>query len=143
MNVIKRIDTTEINTEQGLIHMNGNIIAFPNGCFLWKNINNPIDITIESLSIIHLYRPKLQYLFIGYNNTNTKNNQNNLSHEKLQQIQKHFSSTLHNIVIDVMSLDNAIGTFNLLNAEDRQVAVALIVDRNDDDSNDEESINIE
>lgn len=136
MNVIKRIDTTEINTEQGLIHMNGNIIAFPNGCFLWKNISTPADVSIESLSIIHLYRPKLQYLFIGYNNNNTKNN--NLSHEKLQKIQKHFStSSLHNIVIDVMSLDNAIGTFNLLNAEDRQVAVALIIENNDNE-NDEE-----
>jgi uncharacterized protein len=32
-----------------------------------------------------------------------------------------------------MGLSNAMGTFNILNAEDRQVAVALILNQDEDD----------
>lgn len=125
-NTVKRIDETE--GSDGVVHMNGSILVFPFGCFLWK-VGSPADVTLESLAPVLLHRPKLDYLFIGCNN----NSKETIS--DLNRIQAAFRS--HGIVVEQMALSNAVGTFNILNAEDRQVAAALVLDSGDDarDSN--------
>lgn len=124
------------SSNDGLIHMNGSILAFPHGCFLW-NVTQPNDITFESLAPILFYRPKLSYLFIGYNRNAATTANTILPRNELLRIQKSFqaynSYQSNSIVIEEMSLNNAIGTFNLLNAEDRQVAVALIMDTSEEE----------
>ena len=47
-----------------VVHMNGSIVAFPDACF-FMNIHTPEEVTLESLSVVKLYQPTVEYLFIG------------------------------------------------------------------------------
>lgn len=118
-NTVKKVDNAE--ESDGVVHMNGSILVFPFGCFLWK-VESAVDVTLASLAPILLHRPKLDYLFIGCNGT--------IPAAELDVIQSAFRS--HNIVVEQMTLSNAVGTFNILNAEDRQVAAALVMAADDD-----------
>lgn len=62
-NLIKKIDPNEV-APHGALHMTGSILAFPNACFLWR-IENPSEITVESLAPVLLHRPKIEYIFFG------------------------------------------------------------------------------
>jgi Protein of unknown function (DUF498/DUF598) len=62
-NLIKKIDPNE-DAPHGALHMMGSILAFPTACFLW-NIEEPSEITVESLSPVLLHRPKIEFLFLG------------------------------------------------------------------------------
>ena len=139
----------------GSVYMNGSIIVYPTGCFLWNIVPHPPPpvlpqpsssspshhiISIESLSAIALLRPQIEYLFIGCNSSS--NNENGARITNLNEIQYYFrhihsnnnnNNTHRGIVVEQMPLYNAIGTFNLLNAEDRSVAAALMVHDNDND----------
>ena len=99
--------------------MNSSIIAFPHSCFLWNDISNAKDVTIESLSIIELLKPSIEFLFIGCDTP--------LPPRELNKIKKYMKDT-NGIVVEQMDVMNAMGTFNILNGEDRRVAVALVVD---------------
>jgi uncharacterized protein len=121
-NLVKKIDPKEIS-ESGSIHMNGSIMAFPFGCFLW-NVETASDVTLESLAPVKLHRPHLEYLFLGCNQP--------IDREELYRIQLEFRK--QNIVVEQLDLATTVGTFNILNAEDRQVAAALVLDRDDDPS---------
>ena len=138
----------------GSVYMNGSIIVYPTGCFLWNIVPHPPPpvqqpsssssstpshhiISIESLSAIALLRPQIEYLFIGCNSSH----ENGTRITNLNEIQYYFrhihsnnnnNNTHRGIVVEQMPLYNAIGTFNLLNAEDRSVAAALMVHDNDD-----------
>jgi uncharacterized protein len=122
--------TTEL-VNDGTVHYNGSILVFPYACFLWHGIESIQDITMEKLTpIMQLHRPKLEYLFLGCPG------RQRLSLDTLKVLQDNLRST--NIVVEQMGLANAIGTFNILNAEDRLAAVALIVDRDGQDDMEEE-----
>uniref|UniRef100_A0A7S2SGE9 NADH dehydrogenase [ubiquinone] 1 alpha subcomplex assembly factor 3 n=1 Tax=Eucampia antarctica TaxID=49252 RepID=A0A7S2SGE9_9STRA len=99
-----------------MTHMNGSIIAFPNSCFLW-NVSRPKDVTLESLSVVLLHSPEIEFLFIGSDTP--------LPPRELNRLKKKLA--LRNIVIEQLDVSNAMGTFNILNGEDRRVAVALIL----------------
>jgi uncharacterized protein len=118
-NMIRKMNAMTEEDSDGSVYMNGSILVFPTGCFLWNHIQTGTDVTIESLLSLVLLRPQIEYLFIGCNDGYG-------SIQQLNAIQNAFR--LHNVVVEQMQLYNAIGTFNLLNAEDRQVAAALIVD---------------
>jgi uncharacterized protein len=132
----------------GSVYMNGSIIVYPTGCFLWNipsltppssvlNAKNRSSgsspdqpkhvIPIESLASIMLIRPHVELLFIGCNDGYG-------SISNLNDIQNFFRHLPTSINVEQMYLHNAIGTFNLLNAEDRRVAAALIVDSSSTDS---------
>ena len=117
LNLISKVDPNE-RAESGTLHMNGSILAFPFGCFLW-NIETVEEITLESLAPVILHRPKLDYLFVGGNTGHIPAAELTRIREELQK---------HTIVFEKLDLSNAMGTFNILNAEDRQVAVALVID---------------
>ena len=120
INQVKKVDpNTEI--ESGALHLNGSVLAFPHGAFLWK-VTRPEDVTLESLSAVLLHRrPKLEYLFIGCNGW--------MPLPELNRIKSAMSEV--GIVVEKLDIANAMGTFNILNAEDRPVAAALVVDSTD------------
>ena len=122
-NLVKKVDLNETSSD-GILHMNGSILAFPYGCFLW-NVEKPEQVTVASLSPILLHRqPPIEYLFIG----------SNQEIPQLNAIKAEFRKK--KIVVERLNLINAIGTFNILNAEDRQVAVALLLDPSEEDEDD-------
>jgi len=141
-NILKKIDnaaedsneTAGLYQESGTIHMNGSILAFPDGCFLW-NVESARDVTLESLSAVLLYRDPtpLEYLFIGCD-SGAGDSDNDIPMTELDRIKRAMQAK--NIVVEKLNLANAMGTFNILNAEDRQVAVALVINKSE--RNDEE-----
>jgi uncharacterized protein len=145
--MITKVDERE-EAESGAVHMNSRaILAFPNACFLW-NVTSIHDISVESLSSVLLHRPKLEYLFIGTTEP--------IPLLQLDKIKKEFKEK-GGIVVERLNLvrcywtaesmlcvlsgscgiltlsafscqSNAMGTFNILNGEDRPVAVALLLE---------------
>jgi uncharacterized protein len=114
---VKKIDPNEY-AESGVLHMHGSILAFPFGSFLW-NISGPEDVSLESLAPVLLHRPKLEYLFIGCNEM--------IDRKEIARIQQ----AMPGIVVEKVMLSNAMGTFNILNGEGRQVCAALVLDPNE------------
>lgn len=98
-NMMKLLDPRTESDTDGTVHMNGSMIVFPNAAFLWS-VEEPEDVTVESLSSILLYRPKLDYLFIGCDGGYG-------SIAQLTAIQNHMR--LHGVVVEQMMLHNAIG----------------------------------
>lgn len=123
INVVQKVgDETEESDGSGAIHMMGSILAFPHACFLW-NVTCIDDVTAESLAPAILHRPKLEYLFIGSDRP--------MSQERLNRIKTEFRKK--EIVVEQFNVGDAMGTFNILNGEDRPVAAALVL-HNDDTS---------
>ncbi|KAL7539425.1 hypothetical protein ACHAXR_009290 [Thalassiosira sp. AJA248-18] len=113
----------ELPGEDKIIHMHGSIVALPDTCFLW-NVKRAQDVTLESLSVVRLYQPLVEYLFIGCDEP--------LPPQQLNKIKKEFRTK--DIVVEQMDIMNAMGTFNILNGEDRRVACVLVIDAGDDES---------
>ncbi|KAL7443910.1 hypothetical protein ACHAXH_007681 [Discostella pseudostelligera] len=100
-----------------IIHMNGSILAFPTMCFLW-NVKYPHEVTLDSLAPVRLYTPSIQYLFLGCDTP--------FPSSAIAKIKKEMK-TRHEIVVESMDVMNAMGTFNILNGEDRRVACAIVM----------------
>jgi uncharacterized protein len=111
------------------LHMMGSTLLFPQACFLWNHVDSIKDVTIESLSPILIHKPKLDFLFLG---SNTR-----MDRTSFELIQREFREK-HSIVVEQMDLGHCIGTFNILNGEDRMVAAALILTPPDSDDADKE-----
>ena len=161
VNMIKNMDPSDedLTKSGGIVHMAGSVIAFPGACFLWK-VRNPQDLTIASLAPVILYRPAIEYLFIG--------SKSPVNPQIIASLKQEMAKLGKAIVVEPMDLvrmfarlaflhvcacllartmwknltvffldvqTNAMGTFNILNAEDRLVAAALILDPVDDQEN--------
>jgi uncharacterized protein len=122
LNLVKKVDPKE-QAQSGSLHLNGSVLAFPFGCFLW-NVKAANEVTLESLAPVILYRPNLEYLFLGCNQP--------INRQELDRIQVEFRK--QNIVVEQLDLATTVGTFNVLNAEDRQVCAALVMDSDEDPS---------
>ena len=107
----------QVEGEARIVHMNGSIIAFPDTCFLW-NVKHSTDITLKSLSVVRLYSPTPEYLFIGCDTPIQPNEFSTIKRELRKR----------DIVVEQMDIMNAMGTFNILNGEDRRVVCALVID---------------
>jgi uncharacterized protein len=116
-NTLKNVTPSEDDDFTGEIHMHGSIVAFGRGCFLW-NVTRGHEITLESLAPVFLHRPKIECLFVGCNDETILD----LEWKRIQD-----AAVQANIVVNKSKLTSAIGTFNLLNAEGRSVAAALIM----------------
>jgi len=114
-NVVKKIDPNEAS--DGTMHMHGSILAFPHGCFLW-NVETARDVTLESLAPIFLHQPPIEMLFIGCDTGTIPSTELNRIRLALQD---------RNIVLEKRRVADCIGHFNILNAEDRTVATALVI----------------
>lgn len=111
----------DVTGDDKVVHMNGSIAAFPDACFLW-GVKTPDEITLASLSVVKLYRPTVEYLFIG--------SEEPLLPKELSKIRKEFKKK--DIVVEQMDIMNAMGTFNILNGEDRRVACVLVMDTDEE-----------
>jgi len=100
-----------------MLHLNGSVLAFPHMCYLW-NVSTPKDVTAESLAMVSLMKPPVDFLFIGSDTS--------LPPRELKRIRSKLKE--NGIVVEQLDLTNAMGTFNILNGEDRSVAVALLVE---------------
>mmetsp|Transcript_30716 Transcript_30716/g.57504 ORF Transcript_30716/g.57504 Transcript_30716/m.57504 type:complete len:241 (+) Transcript_30716:40-762(+) len=125
VNMVKNMDPNDesLKATGGIVHCTGSILAFPGACFLW-NVRKPEDLTMESLAPVLLYQPRLEYLFIGCSTS--------IPPHVIQSIKQELQKENINMVIEPMDLTNAMGTFNILNGEDRLVAAALILPPDDD-----------
>ena len=115
---------SENNTQEDnadTTHYTSSVIAFEDIVYLW-NIKSINEVTKESLSIVTLYEPKIELLFIGSSTP--------LSFRNVGKLQKYFKK--FNISVEQLDISNAMATFNMLNSEDRNVAVALILDQDDE-----------
>jgi uncharacterized protein len=129
VNMIKNKDPTDdaLRATGGVVHCAGSVLVFPGSCYLW-DVRNPKDLTVESLAPVLLYRPALEYLFLG--------SAKPIPPHVVQMIREGLNSQAgvmggglgkNHIVVEPMDLTNAMGTFNILNGEDRRVAAALIL----------------
>ena len=107
----------------------GNVVAHK--CAMVPEIFG--EITLASLSpvLLHQKPSRIAYLFIGINPSSSGDGTVNALDARIrpafQQIQNVMYKQ-HNVVVEVMDLLDAVGTFNVLNAEDRMVAAALLLD---------------
>ena len=126
LNMIKNMDQNDEKLRQtgGIVHCTGSILVLPSACFLW-NVRQPEDLTVDSLAPILLYRPKLEYLFLGSNLP--------IHHDRIESIRHELRRNNPNLVVESLDLSNAMGTFNVLNGEDRRVAAGFILSQDDDD----------
>lgn len=127
LNMIKNMDQEDKNLRQtgGIVHCTGSILALPSACFLW-NVRQPQELTVDSLAPILLYRPKLEYLFLGSDSP--------IHLEKIESIRQELRRDNPSLVVEALDLTNAMGTFNVLNGEDRRVAAGFILAQDDDNA---------
>jgi len=107
--------------EDKVVHMNGSIVAFSDACFL-MNIKTPEQVTLESLSVVKLYKPSVEYLFIGCARPVPPSEMNKIKCEFRKK----------EVVVEQMDIMNCIGTFNILNGEDRRVACVLVINETEE-----------
>lgn len=91
------------------------VILLPNSFLLW-NARTFDDITLKSLAVFPLLYPTLEVLFIGCGET--------FPSQLPAEITTFFRKK--GIVVEATSTMNAASTFNLLSAEGRNVAAALL-----------------
>jgi uncharacterized protein len=96
------------------IHMRGSVLVFKNFTMLW-NVSNVVDISPRNTALIHVMRPKVDIFLIG-----TGDRMENINPSMYGYFQR------KGISVEPMSNTHAIAQFNLLNAEGRNVAVALL-----------------
>lgn len=136
VNMVKNVDPSDnsLKATRGIVHCSGSVLVFPGSCYLWK-VRRPQDITVESLAPVLLYRPALEYLFLGSAIIIPPKTVQSLREGLNQSTPTSGTSSgrIQKIVVEQMDLTNAMGTFNILNGEDRRVAVALILPPEDDE----------
>jgi uncharacterized protein len=79
----------------GIVHLNGSILCFPNAAYMW-NVRNLKELTIESLAPIALYRPKLEYLFLG--------SEESIHPSLIDKIREGFAKENNELVVEPMDL---------------------------------------
>jgi len=104
--------------DEDTVHYTSSVIAFEDIVYSW-NVKTVEDVTRESLRMVTLYEPKVDLLFIGCSTP--------LSYRDIGKIQKYFKK--FDIAVEQLNISNAMATFNMLNSEDRSVAVALVLDK--------------
>jgi uncharacterized protein len=121
--ILKKVDMGDksLDKSMGIAHLNGSILCFPHSIYMW-NVKELDDLTIESLSPVAMHRPKLEYLFLGSNEP--------IPPDLISNIREELAIENSQLVVEPMDLANAMGTFNILNAEDRRVCAALILNEN-------------
>lgn len=119
-NIVKNMDRDDeqLLRSQGIVHMAGSIIALPSACYLW-NVRHPDEISKNSLAPVQLHRPNLEYFFIGSAPT--------IPPSTIAWIKEELEAEKDGMVIESMDIANAMGTFNVLNGEDRMVGAALLL----------------
>jgi uncharacterized protein len=137
VNLVKNKDPTDdkFRATGGIVHCMGSVLVFPDSCYLWR-VRRLHNLTVESLAPAILYRPALEYLFLGSSEPIPPSVVQTIRDGLNQQaavLNGGSSRNTYNIVVEPMDLTNAMGTFNILNGEDRRVGAALILPLIDDE----------
>jgi len=111
------IENEEEDIKDKCVHFNSSILAFSNSCYLWK-VKSANEIKMESLMAVIAYDPPIEMLFIGCDTR--------VPQPIFNTIQKGLKK--YRVIVEQLDLTNAMATFNILNSEDRNVAVALILE---------------
>eukprot|EP00934_Nitzschia_sp_Nitz4_P000787 Nitzschia sp. Nitz4//scaffold22_size323478//119013//119705//NITZ4_000522-RA/size323478-processed-gene-0.456-mRNA-1//-1//CDS//3329542980//787//frame0 len=148
-NAVKNLDRSDMSLMQsrGIVHYAGSILCFPTSCYLWK-VQTPAQLTPESLAPVQLLIPSTKSFTHPKNtssssSSSTSNNaappMTTTSSSRLEylflgsslpiapHVVDSIRKSMPGIVVEAMDLPNAMGTFNVLNAEDRMVAAALML----------------
>jgi uncharacterized protein len=137
VNMVKNKDPTDdkLRATGGVVHCMGSVLVFPDSCYLW-NVRRPHNLTVESLAPAILYRPALEYLFLGCAEPIPPIVVQTIRDGLNQQSMAINGgvSRYTNLVVEPMDLTNAMGTFNILNGEDRRVGAALILPPSEDEN---------
>ncbi len=91
------------------------VILFPNSFVLW-NVKSFEELTVDSLAVFATLYPTIEVLFIGCGER--------MPRQLPKEITDYFSK--RGIIVEASDTVNAASTFNVLNAEGRHVAAALI-----------------
>ncbi|RYH07453.1 hypothetical protein EON65_41750 [archaeon] len=91
------------------------VLVFPNSFLAWS-AKSMADLTVENLEVFTLLYPTVEILFVGCGEKMTQ--------RFPAEIQERFRKS--GIVIEATDTKNAAATFNVLNAEGRNVAAALL-----------------
>ncbi|CAI5743162.1 unnamed protein product [Hyaloperonospora brassicae] len=97
------------------VNMRGGVALFSEISMLWKP-KRVEDITREHLTVFTVFNPPIEILVLGCGERI-----NRALSPELQEMLK-----VNGIVVEYMDTVNACATFNVLNAEDRRVAAALL-----------------
>ncbi|EQC29405.1 hypothetical protein SDRG_12868 [Saprolegnia diclina VS20] len=98
------------------VNMRGSVALMPNIAMMWKP-RSLDEITIESLNVFTVANPPIEILVLGCGKRIAKQLEPSLV-EYLKS---------NGIVVEYLDSFNACATFNILNAEDRKVAAAILV----------------
>ncbi|CAJ0603041.1 unnamed protein product [Cylicocyclus nassatus] len=93
----------------------GPVALFPKSVLSWR-VHTPADITPRSLSLFAMLEPKIDILVIG---AGDKKNIDKVRSQVVGFLRE------HHIGLEISDTEDAIATFNFLNAEGRYVAAAL------------------
>ncbi|OQR86263.1 hypothetical protein ACHHYP_10791 [Achlya hypogyna] len=98
------------------VNMRGSIALLPSIAMMWKP-NTMEEITVESLNIFTVANPPIEILVLGCGKR--------IARQLDPKLVEYLKS--HGIVVEYLDSFNACATFNILNAEDRKVAAAILV----------------
>jgi NADH dehydrogenase [ubiquinone] 1 alpha subcomplex assembly factor 3 len=95
------------------------VLLFPTSFMLWK-ARLPADISSSSLALMKVVFPTLEMLVIGCGRS---------IHEVDREVRLAIAEEfrVHGTVVEFMDTKSAVSTFNVMNAEDRQVGAALLL----------------
>jgi uncharacterized protein len=113
---VKAFGETSFRLDEVLVKHS--VLLLPHSFLLW-NAKTFDDITQDSLEIFPLMFPTLEILFIGCGETQPK--------QLPLELVRYFRAK--GIVVEATSTSNAAGMFNVLNAEGRNVAAALLTEQ--------------
>uniref|UniRef100_F0WYN3 NADH dehydrogenase [ubiquinone] 1 alpha subcomplex assembly factor 3 n=1 Tax=Albugo laibachii Nc14 TaxID=890382 RepID=F0WYN3_9STRA len=97
------------------INLRGAVAVFSNIAMLWKPLRFR-EITKESMQIFTVTEPPIELLLVGCGER--------IQHDLDPDVREYLR--MHGIVVECLDSANASATFNILNAEDRRVAAALL-----------------
>merc|ERR1719215_578089 len=97
------------------VYLKGSVLVFPHTALMWKPSQFE-DVTEDSLALVGLTNPETEILLVGCGER--------IKHNIDQSIREYYMK--RGIVIELMDSANACATFNILNAEGRQVAAAML-----------------
>jgi uncharacterized protein len=103
----------------------GSLLCLPRSAYLWGPKTFP-EITPDSLALVPSIFPNIEILLVGSGERTRRPNDRLIAHFREK-----------GIVVEQMTTLGAIGTFNILNTEDRRVAAAMLHPRCDWDDQDD------
>jgi len=103
-----------------MVRVKGSFVAFHTSIYVWNSVHSSTDIrNMDPFQLLMVRQPKIDVLLIGIHPQQPR-----LDPQVFQTIRSEFSK--RGTTVECLDWLQACSTFNLLNFEDRNVAIALI-----------------